>query len=272
MMPEKNLKSAINRRLSGVKAGESHQRQVLLRIQGEKKVKKKTSLALVITFAVIAVVGIALAATLPITLEWINNTSGRSLLPQALTGTVMPLSQKRTLGDVVYEWTENVHVGENEAADSGDSNFLSGAVRITHVDGSRLTLIPVSYTMTDFEGRVTLHDGEAPPELADELVKILEGGGRVLLADAVPQGLVQDGRLRDNSQVSFAFDRSNDGSLTYYYEISDVQSAAEYTVKMEISNCELTVKDGQLFRQPDKEMVDENWVVTSTAPAEKTKE
>ena len=71
-MNEKDLKQAMDRRLSPLRVQQRHVAHVLRNIQGEEPMKKKT-VPLALVFAIIAVAGIAIAAVLSPTIDFFSN-------------------------------------------------------------------------------------------------------------------------------------------------------------------------------------------------------
>lgn len=110
MENKQNLKTAVDRRLSGVKVTEQHIRQVLDTMQP----RRFNPRAVIIAFALVALLGTGLAMNWPATVSWIQGMFGEEWAGKLQSGTLMNMQQIRVLGQVQYEWLEVIHVGEAE--------------------------------------------------------------------------------------------------------------------------------------------------------------
>lgn len=151
MENKQNLKTAVDRRLSGVKVTEQHIRQVLDTMQP----RRFNPRALIIAFALVALLGTGLAMNWPATISWIQGMFGEEWAGKLQSGTLMNMQQIRVLGQVQYEWLEVIHVGEAEEKSVPyfyEDNSLYGTVRIRPVQGANIVLIPEDTELTMFPG------------------------------------------------------------------------------------------------------------------------
>lgn len=268
-MKQTDLRTAMDRRLSGLKADEQHVHRVLSAIKGERPMKKKTvSLALV--FAIIALVSVAVAAVLSPTIEWFTKQYGQDTRDVLEKGTAITVDQRKTLGPLTYEWVDTIVAKDMVDLNPQDVNMLYGTLRITPQQGENVVLIPEDYPL-DAPFGYNIFLGEKAPDGAQTILqKAEETGARIILAKAVPDGLVIDGQEVPADEVGYDFEVAPDNSLTYHFMLPGAPHDLEsYTVNMYIANWEVR-SDGQWLRgekdEQGKETEDtwlrEQWHVT----------
>ena len=292
MKPETNLRNAMDRRLSALHGTDQHVQQVLRMAKGEEPVKAKKRISVALVFAIIALVGVAVAATLSPTITWIEEMYGAHRSEVLQQGTTIDIGQTRTLGQVTYQWVDTVlsppieSADKDEVADKEESTpeplpgetvvtlegtkVLSGTVNIASKEGENVVLIPEDYSINDPMG-YNLFLGEKAPEGAKSYLDIaVERDAKILLAKAVPRGILIDGVLNEGFEVGFDFRTNKDGTLTYHYMIYGVpEGPKEHTIQMFISNWEIT-RAGQWLRGQEDEQgnttqntwLKEEWVLT----------
>ena len=281
-MNKQNLKNAMDRRLSGLKAEKRHVDDVLQQLEGENKVTKKQSSSLILVFAVIALVGLAVAATLSPTIDYYGRMHGQKKSDEMQKGTLMPIGQSRDLGDVHYEWIDTLQVSvrpedrvpldereyENEAAREANEfayyNTLYGTVRISPREGSNVILMPEDFQLSDPYGyHPYLEDlaMKAPEGTPSYLETAIEKDAKILIVRAIPEGVMINGELQ-LADIGSDFMPNPDGSISYYYEIGAVPEMPEYTINMYISNLEIT-RDGEWLQEgPNSTWLQKEWILT----------
>ncbi|NLX83279.1 MAG: hypothetical protein GXZ04_05635 [Clostridiales bacterium] len=265
MKPEQPLKTAMDRRLSGLKVTGCHLEDVIQKAR--KKPRMKRSHALVLSFAIIALLGTAIAASLPATIAWYQSFYGQEKGETLKQGTLMPIHMTKTLGEVQYEWLETIHVGDTGRDEfMTDSNMLYGTVNITPVKGANLVLILEDYRITDPAGYQT-HLGEKAPAGAPSYLDLaIERDAKIVLAQAVPHGILVDGKLQEGWEIGYSYASNQDGSVNYYFEIPMVKAMPEYTILMRINNWEITRQGTWLREGPTDTWLKEDWIVTIKPP------
>ena len=93
MKPETNLRNAMDRRLSALHGTDQHVQQVLRMAKGEEPVKAKKRISVALVFAIIALVGVAVAATLSPTITWIEEMYGAHRSEVLQQGTTIDIGQ-----------------------------------------------------------------------------------------------------------------------------------------------------------------------------------
>lgn len=263
-MREQDLKAAVDRRLGGVRAGEAHIRRVLLRAGAKPRRGRRRGL--MIALALTALLGTTLAATWPATVSWIQGMFGEDWANELKAGTLMSMRQSRVLGEVSYELLELIHVAQNEADDASrfhEDNSLFGSVRITPAEGVNIVLIPEDTELGMSPG-FNRHLGEIAPEDAPSYLDLaVERDARIILATAVPRGILVDGRLQEGYEIMYSYSSEADGSLLYHFQIPMVEVSDEYTVLLRLHNWEIA-RDGRWLREGAEDTVQtESWVVTA---------
>ncbi len=261
MENKQNLKTAVDRRLSGVKVTEQHIRQVLDTMQP----RRFNPRAVIIAFALVALLGTGLAMNWPATVSWIQGMFGEEWAGKLQSGTLMNMQQIRVLGQVQYEWLEVIHVGEAEEKSVPyfyEDNSLYGTVRIRPVQGANIVLIPEDTELTMFPG-YNRHLGELAPEGAPTYLELAaEKNAKIILAKAVPQGALIGGKLQEDYEIMYDYSSQPDGSLLYHFQIPQVPASQAYTIRLRLNNWEIT-KDGQWLRgEPHDTWLKDDWEVT----------
>ena len=283
-MNRQNLKNAMDRRLSGLKAEKQQVDHVLQILEGENKVTKKQSSSLILVFAIIAIVGLAVAATLSPTIDWYGRVFGQKKAEEMQKGMLMPIGQSRDLGDVHYEWIDTVHVsvpqkdrvpldrGKEEKIDEAQReelefayyNNLYGTVKVTPREGANVILIPEDFQLSDPYGyHPYLGDlaQKAPEGTLSYLETAIQKDAKILLVKALPDGILINGEIQ-LADIGFDFMPNPDGSINFYYEIGAVPEMTEYTIQMYIGSWEVT-REGQWLQEgPNSTWLQENWILT----------
>lgn len=285
MKPENNLRAAMDRRLSALHGTDQHVRHVLRVAKGEQPVKAKKRISAALIFAIIALVGVAVAATISPTIDWVNEMFGNKSAEVLTRGDVMDISQNRTVGEVQYRWVDTVLAkpfeeaeAEEDAAPPPGANVISlegtqvlyGTVEITPVEGANVVLIPEDYRISDPAGYNLFLGEQAPEDAPSFLDMAVQKDAKILLAKAVPHGILLDGKLHEGYEVGYDYRTNKDGSITYHYMIYGVpEELTEYSIQMFVSNWEIT-REGQWLRGEKDEQgndtkntwLKEEWVVT----------
>ncbi|HHT07712.1 MAG TPA: hypothetical protein VJ064_07860 [Limnochordia bacterium] len=266
-MSKHNLKSTIDRRLSGLEAKEHHVQVVTALLRDEKPTRRKPAAILAISFVIITVIGTALAVVLPPTIQWFQRFYGEENTKIFTSGTLMPINQEVVLGDVVYEWTETIYVGdEHQGDDAVFANALYGTVNISPREGSNIVLIPEDYQLDDPIGYNLLLGERAPEGAPSYLETAAKRNARIILAIAVPEGILKDGKLQDLSEIGYMYQTNKDGSLSYHYEITKVADMQEYQILMSIQNWEVTREGDWLRNESQDTWLKEDWMITVRDP------
>ncbi|NLE69298.1 MAG: hypothetical protein GX611_03810 [Clostridiales bacterium] len=261
---ERNLKTAMDRRLSGMKVEEQHIENVLSKAQGKQPRRK--ALSLILAFALVALLGTALAMNWSATVNWIERMYGSQWADELKAGTHMPIHQVKVLGRVQYEVLEAIYMGEGQAdkeAYSYQHKSLFGTIRITPVAGANIVLMPEDTLIIEHIG-YNSHKGEtAPPDTPTFIEKALEKDAPILIATARPHGVLIDGKLQEGWEIMYDYSSHEDGSLSYHFQAPMVPEMPEYQIQMSIQNWEITSEGDWLRDGPDSTWEqDMNWVIT----------
>lgn len=258
----KPLKTAIDRRLSGVKATEEHIAHVLHAAQGRRRVSART---LAVALALMAVLTTALAVTWPTTVRWIQGMFGDGWANELQSGVLMEIHQTKVLGEVQYEWLEAIHVGEageEKPAFFYADNSLFGSVRITPIEGANIVLLPEDTEPTMFPG-YNRHKGEMAPQGAPSYLDLaLERQAKMIMAKAVPHGILIDGKLQEEYEIMYDYSSHPDGSLLYHFQIPMVHASREYTIRLRLNNWEVTRDGAWLREEPHDTWLKDDWTIT----------
>lgn len=261
---EQNLKTAMDRRLSGMKVEDRHIEAVLTKAQGKKPRRKAVSL--VLAFALVALLGTALALNWSATVNWIQGLYGDRWAEELKAGTHMPIHQVKVLGQVQYEVLEAIYVGEVPADKDPyfyQQHSLYGSIRISPVPRAKIVLMPEDTLLSEHIG-YNSHKGEkAPAGTPTFLQKAQEKDAAILIATARPHGVLIDGKLQEGWEIMYDYSSHEDGSLTYHFQVPMVKEMPEYQIQMSIQYWEITRAGKHLREGPDKNWVqDMNWVIT----------
>lgn len=265
---ERHLDAAMDRRLSGLQVQEAHIQQVLQ--QAAPRPRRPRWKALALGFALVALLGTALAAGLPATIAWIQSFYGQEKAEDLKKGTLMPVHQVRVLGQVQYEWLDTIHLGDTGKDEFlTDSNMLYGSLKITPAKGANIILMPEDYSITDPFG-YNLFLGEQAPQGAPSFLDLAkERDAKIILAKAVPHGILVDGVLQEGWEIGYSYRSYPDGSLSYHFEIPMVKTQEEYTIRMRLNNWEIT-REGVWLREGDSNTwLKEDWELTLRPPEKK---
>lgn len=269
MQPEHQLKTAIDHRFSAVEVQERHIRAVLKQAQRKpRRVKPRT---LILVFALVALAATALALNWSTTVNWMERVFGNEWAEELKISTHIPVNQTKVLGEVQYEWLETIHVGEGQVDKpvySYGNNALYGSIRITPVPGANIVLIPEEFQLTDPLG-YHVYWGETAPEGTPSYLDVAIGkDARIVLAKAVPHGILMDGQLQEGYEIMYDFRSNPDGSLLYHFEIPMVKQSTEYAIHLRLNNWEVT-REGQWLREgPTDTWLKEDWILTIRPEAE----
>jgi hypothetical protein len=246
MKPENNLRAAMDRRLSALHGTDQHVRHVLRVAKGEQPVKAKKRISAALIFAIIALVGVAVAATLSPTIEWIQKDYGQEAGDVLKKGNLVELGRVKELGPLTYEWVDTI--ASDDFVEVNDQGMLYGTVVIRAKLGENVILIGEDYPVTEPAGYNT-HMGEKAPDGAKSYAELAEEkGARIILGKALPRGLIIDGKEVSTGEVGYTYMVSQDNVLTYRFMLPTPPAGEkEYTISMWISNWEVR-PDGQWLR------------------------
>lgn len=261
---DNNLRTAMDRRLSGMRVEDRHIAAVFSKAQGRQP--RRRAVSLMVAFALVALLGTALAISWPATISWIQGIYGDRWADELKAGTHMPIHQVKVLGQVRYEVLEAIYVGEGQV-DKEDYSYqqhsLYGTIRISPAADANIVLLPEDTLLSEHIG-YNSHKGEtAPPGTPTFLQKALETDAALLIATARPHGVLIDGELQEGWEIMYDYSSHGDGSLSYHFQVPMVPEMPEYQIKMSIQYWEIT-RSGQHLREgPDSNWVqDMNWVIT----------
>lgn len=263
--------------------------QTLRRLQANKeeiKMKRKIPAALAVALIVLALAGAVYAATESHTVDLLKWFYGDNLSLDTVD--VAPCGQSYTLGDLVYTLDDVIY--------NRDEGVLYGSGTISAKEGSKAVLLAEDYTADDPAGYLLHYGEEDIPADAPSYKALAQAQGATLLQAAlVPEGYMRDETLfvgdigyaalpgkenvitfwfeiyadsQDPQAVDiplteeFKAELRQDGIDPDSYEKKGIAPAAEYTLKLYLSNQTVGLED-----EAQSDALQADWVVT-VRPAE----
>ena len=227
---QKKVQKAMNTTLSGLQEDPWLTQRVLANAKGEEPVKRKISLALVLSIAgILAVMGTAYALFSSQVAEFFGQHWNHELGARLQEGKIAQIGESVTVGDVVISLDEIVY------RDRG--LYGVGTVRLVNEQD---VLFPMDTAEMLYESQnEDFHlDDETPALKAMDLVaRAQSSGGKMLTVKSMPLKIgVDDGTMLMPGTIGFYDIANEDGSLTYSFEASDgfaVNEGTTYQIQME---------------------------------------
>ena len=222
---QEKVQKAMNTTLSGLQEDPWLTQRVLANAKGEEPVKRKISLALVLSIVgILAVMGTAYALFSSQVAEFFGQHWNQELGARLQEGKIAQIGESVTVGDVVISLDEIVY------RDRG--LYGVGTVRPVHEED-------VLFPMEAAEAIAMLQEEDFTLDERTQalIAKAKETGGRMLTAKSLPLKIgVDEGTMLMPGTMGFYDVANEDGSLTYSFEASDgfvVNEGTTYQIQME---------------------------------------
>ena len=231
---QERVQKAVSHSLSHVQEDPWLTQRVLANAKGEEPVKRKISLALVLSIVgIIAVMGTAYALFSSQVAEFFGQHWNQELGARLQEGKIAQIGESITAGDVVITLDEIVY------RDRG----LYGVGTVRPVNEQDV-LLPMDSADLFYESQnEDFHIEEDTPaaEAYHTTMALVEraqaAGGKVLTVESLPMKIgVDDGTMLQPGTIGYYDIADEDGSLTYSFEASDgfvVNEGTTYQIQME---------------------------------------
>ena len=218
---QERIQKAVSNSLSHVREDPWLARRVLANAKGEKPVKRKISLVLVLSIiAILSVMGTAYALFSSQVAEFFDQHWGHDYGEWLQGGKVARIGETVTLGGVDFTLDEVVY---------RDRGIY--AVGTARVKDEKDVLIPM-----DLEDGWDLEEVSQGDEAQALIRHARESGGRMLSIDCYPERIgVDDGSMVNAGNVGVYNLRNADGSLTFSFETSGYALEDGTTYQLELS-------------------------------------
>ena len=222
---QKRVQKAVSNTLTHVQEDPWLTQRVLANAKGEEPVKRKTSLALVLSIVgIFAMMGTAYALFSSQVSEFFGQHWNQELGARLLEGKIARIGESVTVGDVVISLDEIVY------RDRG--LYGVGTVRPVHEKDILFPMESADAIAMLQEEDFTLDEGTQAL-----IAKAKETEGRMLTARSMPLKIgVNDGTMLMPGTIGYYDIANEDGSLTYSFEASDgfvVTEGTTYQIQME---------------------------------------
>ena len=222
---QERVQKAVSNSLSHVQEDPWLTQRVLANAKGEEPVKRKISLALVLSIVgILAVMGTAYALFSSQVAEFFGQHWNQELGARLQEGKIAQIGESVTVGDVVISLDEIVY------RDRG--LYGVGTVRPVHE-------ADILFPMDSAEAIAMLQEEDFTLDEGTQalIAKAKETGGRMLTANSLPLKIgVDEGTMLMPGTMGFYDVANEDGSLTYSFEASDgfvVNEGTTYQIQME---------------------------------------
>ena len=222
---QERVQKAVSNSLSHVQEDPWLTQRVLANAKGEEPVKRKISLALVLSIVgILAVMGTAYALFSSQVAEFFGQHWNHELGARLQEGKIAQIGESVTVGDVVISLDEIVY------RDRG--LYGVGTVRPVHE-------ADILFPMDSAEAIAMLQEEDFTLDEGTQalIAKAKETGGRMLTAESMPLKIgVDEGTMLMPGTMGFYDVANEDGSLTYSFEASDgfvVNEGTTYQIQME---------------------------------------
>ncbi len=228
---QEKVQKAMNTTLSGLQEDPWLTQRVLANAKGEEPVKRKMSLALVLSIAgILAVMGTAYALFSSQVAEFFGQHWNRDYGEWLQGGKIAQIGESVTAGDAVITLDEIVY------RDRG--LYGVGTVRLVNEQD---VLFPMDTAEMLYESQnEDFHLDDETPALnaaMDLVARAKSSGGKMLTVKSMPLKIgVDDGTMLMPGTIGFYDIANEDGSLTYSFEASDgfaVNEGTTYQIQME---------------------------------------
>ena len=233
---QKKVRKAMESTLSGLQEDPWLAQRVLANVKGEEPVKKKISLALVLSIAaILAVMGTAYALFSSQVAEFFGQHWNQGLGARLQEGKIARIGESVTVGDAVITLDEIVY------RDRGI--YGVGTIRPVHKEDVLFSIESADLLMSSHEEELHPEDNPSRPVVqayyaALSLIeKAKASGGKMLTAYSMPVTIgVDEGTMLTPGTIGYYDIRNEDGSLTFSFQVSDgfvVNEGTTYQIQME---------------------------------------
>ncbi|MBQ9008110.1 MAG: DUF4179 domain-containing protein [Clostridia bacterium] len=231
---QERVQKAVSNSLSHVQEDPWLTQKVLANAKGEEPVKRKISLALVLSIAgILAVMGTAYALFSSRVADFFGQHWNQELGARLQNGKIAQIGESITAGDVVITLDEIVY------RDRG----LYGVGTVRSVN-ERVVLLPMDTAELLYESQnEDFHLDDETPALEEYntamalVTRTQSSGGKILTVKSMPLKIgVDDGTMLMPCTIGFYDIANENGSLTYSFEASDgfaVNEGTTYQIQME---------------------------------------
>ena len=242
---QEKVQKAMNSALSGLQEDPWLTQRVLANVKGEQPVKRKISLALVLSIAaILAVAGTAYALFTSRAAEFFGQHWGHDYGDWLQGGKIAQIGETVTLGGVDFTLDEVVYRSRGI--------YAVGTARVTN---EKDVLLPM-----DLVDGWDLDEVIQGKEAQSLIRQAREAGGRMLSIDCAPERIgVDNGSMVNVGDVGMYNLRNEDGSITFSFETGGyaLEDGAAYQLEMSIDVDEWT-ENGRADKDPTKP---ETWTV-----------
>ena len=243
---QEKVQKAMNSALSGLQEDPWLTQRVLANVKGEQPVKRKISLALVLSIAaILAVAGTAYALFTSRAAEFFGQHWGHDYGDWLQGGKIAQIGETVTLGGVDFTLDEVVYRSRGI--------YAVGTARVTN---EKDVLLPM-----DLVDGWDLDEVIQGKEAQSLIRQAREAGGRMLSIDCAPERIgVDNGSMVNVGDVGMYNLRNEDGSITFSFETGGyaLEDGTAYQLQMSIDVDEWT-ETGRVEKDPAKP---ETWTVS----------
>ena len=243
---QKKVQKAMNATLSGLREDPWLTQRVLANAKGEKPVKRKLSLALVLSVVIaLAVLGTAYALSSSLVAEFFRQHWDSDLGDWLEAGKIARIGETFTLGGVDFTLDEVVY------RDRG----IYG-VGTARVKDAKDVLLPM-----DLADGWEMEEVQQTEEAKALLKQVQSVGGRLLSIDCYPQRIgVDNGSMMNTGDVGAYNLRNEDGSITFSFETGGYALEDGTTYQLELSiDVDAWTEAGMVKDDP---VEPQNWTVS----------
>lgn len=225
---QKKVQKAMNATLSGLREDPWLTQRVLANAKGEKPVKRKLSLALVLSVVIaLAVLGTAYALSSSLVAEFFRQHWDSDLGDWLEAGKIAQIGETFTLGGVDFTLDEVVY-----------RNRGIYGVGTARVKDEKDALLPM-----DLADGWELEEVRQTEEAQALLRQVQSTGGRLLSIDCFPERIgVDNGSMMNTGDIGVYNLRNEDGSITFSFETGGyaLEDGATYQLELSIDVDEWT--------------------------------
>ncbi len=234
----------------------------------ERKPMKKTSIALVLVCALLAMATVAIAATLSHTADFFGRFYGPEFQAKLEGGTTIPREQSATMKGASFSFYDAVIVEEEaewlteEDRAQGKTFGLYAAGRIIP-DGNVVLMAQDEYTVNDPAGYPLIYKGmgPTPPADAPSYAELAQAkNAPIRLVNCIPNGILDENGEPLPNDLGYTLIPQPDGSVLFSVEIYPVKAQDEYELSLYIAVTDVA-PDGTILNDTKTHM---DWVVTLT--------
>ncbi len=239
----------------------------LAQLKEEEKPVRKLTLrtAAIILALLLALGGAAYALFESKTADIFGWFYGDGKKQELLQGDIAPVEQRYQLGDVVYTVDDVIY----------KDGSVYGTGTISPAQGANVVLIPMDYGVNEPAGYILHFGDETIPDDAPSYAELAkERGARILLAECVANGVLNDDGTMNASEIGFENLPQADGSIRFTFEFEGgaaedgkaaedtIERSTQYALSLYIANWEVTPDGSWLREEPQNTWLQTDWPVT----------